>query len=117
MNKPLFLSKKTAKELIKRELGVSASVLKELGVVPEAGVYMYEFSLGTYTVIVRNDWARKRDHLIELEIMAIAGGGSIHRFFDPETLEEDFKAGEEYRRETREEICESCWLKQKEYGI
>lgn len=106
MNKPIRLTKKTATALIKQELGISAGDLKRSDYGPGIS-YIYELQLGRYTVSVENYW-HERNGLIVFEIRDPMGMGTIHKYFHPDTLEEDFEAGDRYRREVREEICQDC---------
>lgn len=111
MEKTIQLTQKTAKALIKQELGISASTLKRVD--ERTGIaYIYELQLGKYIVSVENDWL-ERNGLFLFEITDPMGMGSIHKYFHPETLEENFEAGERYRHKVREEIFMSYqWNKE-----
>ena len=98
------LTLKTAKALIKQELGLSGAALKvEMA---KCDVYIYTMELGNYEITVENDWF-ERNGLYSLNI-ASRSQGSIQRYFDPDTLEENDEAGDKWRKEVREEICECC---------
>lgn len=108
-NKPTFwLSMKTAKALIKQELGVSGTGLRVLET--GAGVHIYELLLGRLAVVVENDWS-ERNGLIRMWF-GFDSSGVINKYYDPETLEEDYEAGAENRAEIRAEMCDVCTYKQ-----
>lgn len=102
MGKNFRLSKKTAAELVRREFGFTPKLNTEKA---EGRVYIYNMKMGRFTIVVENDWF-KGNGLIGLTIETDAD--AMHIFYNPETLEEDFAAGEKYRREIREEQCANC---------
>lgn len=65
---------------------------------------------GRFDVKVMNGWSDGSRNFI-LQISSCSGP-SIHLFYDPKTLEEDFVALGEYEREIKKERCEDCALAQ-----
>ena len=93
MNKPLRLSKKTAKEIVKKVLGVSGNAL----VRDIHGYDTYEMKQGELFVRVENDW-RERNGLYVLEIFPpFDTAPPLRMYFHPDTLEEDTDAEEKWR--------------------
>ena len=92
--KTVKLTLKTAKEIVKRELDISAGSLR-----PSTGmtedVCRYEMTMGRTRIIVENDWF-SNDGLFSLSI-SHCSGGSIKIFFQPSTLKENYEAGDKYR--------------------
>lgn len=103
------LSLKTARELVRREMGISPAALRRVDLgSPEA--CLYEMTAGRFDVKVMNGWSDGSRNFI-LQISSCSGS-SIHLFYDPKTLEEDFVALDKYEREIKKERCEGCALVQ-----
>lgn len=94
--KPVKLTLKTAKEIIKRELDISTVSLKPATGMMD-GVCRYEMTMGRTRIIVENDWFSNTG-LYSLAINH-CNGGCIKIFYNPSTLEEDYEACDKYRLE------------------
>ena len=94
------LTMQTAQTLVRREFGFPVSALRRRDNTP-ADAQIYEMQCGRLWVRVSNDWQR-RDGLYYLEVCHVRSG-TISAFFNPETLCEDFTAGDRYRRMARDE--------------
>lgn len=103
------LTLKTARELVRREMGISPAALRKVDLYsPEA--CLYEMTAGRFDVKVINGWSDgSRSFILQI---ASCSGPSIRLFYDPKTLEEDFYALGEYERENKKERCEGCALAQ-----
>lgn len=103
------LTLKTARELVRQEMGVSPASLRRVDLYsPEA--CLYEMTAGRLDVKVMNGWSNGSRNFI-LQISSCSGP-SIRLFYDPKTLEEDFLALDKYGRQIKEERCEECSLMQ-----
>lgn len=93
MNKQLRLTKKTAKEIVKKVLGVSGDAL----VRDVRGCDTYEMKQGELLIKVENDWY-ERNGLYVLEIHPpFVTVPTMRMYFHPDTLEEDTDAEEKWR--------------------
>lgn len=97
------LTLKTARELIKKEFSINGKLTTEQA---GNGVYIYKMGMGRFEVTVSNDWY-EQNGLIDMRVMHDSGE-TIHLYFDPETLWEDYEAEDRRRREEREEWCAEC---------
>ena len=88
------LNKKTAKELVKKVLGVSGSVLQKDKT--GDGADIYRMTIGELNITVENDWLG-RNGLFVLTIDSRTQ--HMRLYFRPDTLEEDFEAEEEWKRD------------------
>ena len=90
------LDKKTAKALVKRVLGVSGAGLtkEETG----NGVDIYNMTMGELQIKVENDWFGQTDLFIMNISVPVHAPESIRLYFRPDTLEEDWKAEEEWKK-------------------
>ena len=96
------LTLKTAKALVRRELGISAAALTTE--CAGEGVYIYKMPLGRLNITVENDWY-EQNGLYAVTVSAPMGE-SIRSYYHPESLEEDYGAGDRYRAAVRAEYCE-----------
>lgn len=101
------LTLKKAKEFIKKEFGLSGTAL--ITESSEDGAYIYKMQLGKFEITVQNDWYLANG-LLMICIQSPIGCG-IQTFYNPETLELDYDACNEYRKELETECCEGCSYK------
>ena len=93
MNKPLRLSKKTAKEIVRKVFGQSFGHLEK----DEDGGDIYRMNIGELSVTVENDWF-ERNGLYVVNIAAHSHSvNHMQMYFRPDTLEEDTDAEEKWR--------------------
>lgn len=103
------LTLKTARELVRREMGISPAALRRVDLYSSEAC-LYEMTAGRFDVKVMNGWSDGSRNFI-LQISSCSGQ-SIRLFYDPKTLEEDFDALGKYEREVRKEHCDGCALAQ-----
>lgn len=103
-NKFIRLTLKKAKELIKKEFGLSGSAL--VAESSEVGVYIYKMQLGKFEITVKNEW----NGLFSVYVQSPVYDG-IQIFYDPNTLEIDYEASQKYLERVRESQCEGCSYK------
>lgn len=97
MDKPLRLSKKTAKELIKKVFGAALGNLEKDKA--NDGVDIYRMVIGELSVIVQNDWYEKNGlYVVHIEA-PLHSVNDMRMYFRPDTLEEDIYAEENWRKE------------------
>lgn len=99
MGKGTFkLTKKTAQELLKQELNLNNSLTTEENI---PGFNIYYLYLGCLKVIIENDWLKRNGRIC---ITISYSGISMVKYFYPDTLDEDFLAGDKYYDSIRDEI-------------
>ena len=102
--KTVRLTKKTARELIERELGIRISRAPDEETAIN-GVYIYEYIVGNCVICVQNDWL---DGGGKIHFSVTISGRTIDLFFFADTLEEDFETEEEYHESSKREMCAYC---------
>jgi len=99
------LTKKAAQALAVRVVGTAKGLTK----VKHLAIDTYEMALGELTVTIQHDWYGKSG-CIMVSVGSAYHSGGLSMLFDPETLEEDFKAeGKLERQERRESLQEWVW--------
>lgn len=99
------LTKKMAQYLVKRELGLSGTGIR---VERASHSTLYAMNMGIQLEICITECTVNDRAVISLQILHRYGQGHIQLYFDPETLEEDFKAECDYYLQVEKEHCESC---------
>lgn len=86
------LTRKTAMELVEREVGVNANKLRRQAA--GEGVCTYFMHLGRFLLEVSNDWYTENGRIA---LCVSSDMGAIWHLYDPKTLEEDITAEEAWR--------------------
>lgn len=105
-NKNVRLTLKAAKALIQKEFNLSAARLETE--CASGGAYIYKMPLGRFEIKVENDWFERNG--LYVITLSSGGGEAIRIYYNPDTLEEDYKAGDAYRASVNAEYCEGCAL-------
>lgn len=104
MYKPLKLTKKTAKEIIGKALGIRD--ISGCKVAP--GVYRYTASIGCLEIMCENDWLNHNGRY-KLTISDPEGGSAIKMYFHPDTMNRDF--GEEQAdKDDERQVARRNWV-------
>lgn len=93
MNKSLRLSKKTAKEIIRKVFGTVIGSLEKDKTNDEADIY--RMNIGELSVTVQNDWFEKNGLFVVHITAPLHSVNDMRLYFEPETLAENIDA--EYR--------------------
>ena len=99
------LTKKTAQALAVQVVGTAKGLTK----VKHLAIDTYEMKMGELFVTIQHDWYGKSG-CIMVSVSSAYRSGGLSALFNPETLEEDFKAeSKQERQKRRESLQEWVW--------